>query len=481
MESMMKKLVCLVCALCLCLTLAVPTWADEGNPLGSATSIGTSGTVQGAITDDNKADFYRCTVSSGSSIEMKIKFTSYFDGLAVLEVLDSDGNELDTMYISENTDTHQSTESFTVFLNPGTYYLKVRGGLWDTGNYKMTYSTTALNNTDTTYDDEIASAHVLPLNTTINGILSKAAGDEIDIYKLNVPKAGVFKYNLKFYFKNIQVKLLDEDGNEINHEYFSWNDNLKMGSESFEIPLESGTYYLAYLREDDSGKYNVIQTYTDINSTEKEPNDTMEQAQSLKLGEKAVGMIAIGGDTDFYKISVPTKRNVTVSLPSKIDDTYLYVYDEEGNEIKRCYGSWNDNTKKSTLQKIYKLAAGTYYIQVKGEYRDSSYGTYTLTAATTKAPTQIKITTIKKTKKNWSGNRSIYVKLGKSSYAEGYQVYLARNSKFKGASKYIAESRSFTIGPLTKGTYYVKVRGYSQNSDGERIYGKFSTVKKIKL
>lgn len=481
MERMIKKLVCFVCAWCLCFASAVPAWAADGSSLAGATSIGTSGTVQGAITDENSADFYRCTVASGSSIEMKIKFTSYLGDLAILDILDSNGNELDSMNISTERDTHQGTESFTIYLNPGTYYLKVSGWLWDTGSYKMTYSTTALNNTDTTYDDEIASAHVIPLSTTVNGILSKAAGDEIDIYKLNVPKAGVFKYNLKFYFKNIQLKLLDEDGNEINHEYFSWNDNLKMGSESFEIPLEAGTYYLAYLREDGSGKYNVIQTYTDINSTEKEPNDTMEQAQPLKLGEKAIGMIAIGGDTDFYKINVPTKRNVTFSVPSKIDDTYLYVYDEEGNEIKRCYGSWNDNTKKSTLQKIYKLAAGTYYIQVKGEYRDSSYGTYTLTAATTKAPTQIKITTIKKTKKNWSGNRSIYVKLGKSSYAEGYQVYLARNSKFKGASKYVAGSRTFTIGPLSKGTYHVKVRGYSENSDGERIYGKFSTVKKIKL
>ncbi len=119
-------------------------------------------------------------------------------------------------------------------------------------------------------------------------------------------------------------------------------------------------------------------------------------------------------------------------------------------------------------------------MQIKNSY-DSYNGAYSLTAATTKAPTRIKITTFKKTKKNWSGNRSIYVKLGKSSYAEGYQVYLARNTKFKGASKYVADGRSFTIGPLTKGTYYVKVRGYSQNSDGERIYGKFSTVRKIKL
>lgn len=480
MERMMKKLVCFVCAFCLCLATAVPTWADDGNPLAGATSIGTSGTVQGVITDDNKADFYRYTVSAGSSVELKAKYTTDIKYSEVC-VLDGDGNELDYYYVSNNGDTGRKTENVSFLLNPGTYYIGVRRDMWSNGTYSMNYTTEILHNTDVTYDDTIATAHVLPLTTNVNGILSKASGDKIDLYKLNVANPGMLKYNIKFDFRYVYFKLLDKDGNEIKSWYFGWNDNLKLGTETLDISLESGTYYLEVLRDGYDGKYSFSQTYTDIGSTEKEPNDTMEQAQPLKLGEKAVGMISIGGDTDFYKINVPSKRNVTFSLPSKIDDTYLYVYDEEGNEIKRCYGNWNDNTKKSTLQKIYKLAAGTYYIQVKGQYRDSSYGTYTLTAATTKAPTQIKITTIKKTKKNWSGNRSIYVKLGKSSYTEGYQVYLARNSKFKGASKYVAESRSFTIGPLSKGTYYVKVRGYSENSDGERIYGKFSTVKKIKL
>lgn len=476
MERMMKKLVCFVCAFCLCLATAVPTWADDGNPLAGATSIGTSGTVKGTINQDNENDYYKYVVSGNSSVELKVTFTSHIYRVN-LKIFDAGGNETASSYIYANDDTNQITEKYTYYLNPGTYYIGVCRA-YDDGNYSLSFNTAALNNTDVTFDDTVASAHSIPLNTKVSGIVSEASNDEIDIYKLDVTKPGMMKYNFKFYMRTIYFKLLDAEGNEIEDWYCEWNDNLRMGTESIEFPLETGTYYIEILRTYYDGKYSFDQAYKDIGSTEKEPNNTLEQAQPLKLGEKVTGMIAIGDDTDFYKISVPTKRNITFTVPSKIKNSKIYIYNADGEEVNRAYTDWNDNTKKGTLKEIYKLPAGIYYVQMVSDYYN---GTYTLTASTTKAPTQGKITTIKRTKKDWFGNRSIYLKLGKSSYAEGYQIYVARNSKLKGASKYVSEGRTFTVGPLGKGAYYVKVRGYSKNSDGEYIYGKFSKVRSIRL
>ena len=477
MKLAMRKMLCFACVLCLCFTLAVPTWAADGNPLAGAGSMGTSGTVQGTITDDNKADYYKYTVAAGSSVELKIKFTSNLDAVK-LQVLDADGDVQDYSYISKDSDTNQKTENVTVYLNPGNYYIGIFRDFWSEGNYTMSFTTQLLNNTDTTYDDTVAIAHQLPLTTKVDGILSNFCGDKIDIYKLNVTKPGVMKYNFKFYMEDVHFILLDADGNEIKTWYFGWNDNLKMGTEAFEIPLESGTYYVEVLRDGYDGKYTFDQSYTDIGSTEKEPNDSLETAQVLPLGQKAIGLIAMGKDTDFYKITVPTKRNLTFTVPSKVNSLKLYVYNADGEEVKYAYSDWNDNTKRGTLKEIYKLPAGTYYVQV-----DSSYeGTYTLTASTTKAPAQSKITTIKRTKKDWFGNRSIYLKYNKSTNAEGYQIYVAKNSKFTGASKYTSDKRTATVGSFAVGkTYYVKVCGYSKNSDGEYIYGKFSAVKKVRL
>ena len=44
------------------------------------------------------------------------------------------------------------------------------------------------------------------------------------------------------------------------------------------------------------------------------------------------------------------------------------------------------------------------------------------------------------------------------------------------------KSTSKTITKLKKGkTYYVKVRAYTKDSKGKKVYGKYSNVKKVKI
>ena len=481
MKKLAQKLVCFMCVLALCLAQITPIMATDGNPLVGAKNLGCSGTVSGTLSEDKEIDYYRYIVTSESSVELGIKYTTKMSA-STISILDDDGNEYEHIYFSNRNDTGQQTENVSVLLNPGTYYIKIKPDFCYGSDYSMSYATKLLYNTDVNFDDSLGSAHVLPHTTKVSGILSEFCGDEIDVYRLNVDKAGVFEYGLKFYMNNLKMKLLDKDGNEINAWYFSWNDNLKMGTESFQIPLEPGVYYLEFLREYHDGKYNFEQNYTDIGSTEKEPNDLIEQAQTLKLEEKVTGMLAIGADTDFFKIDVPSKRNVTFSVPSKFKDLTMYIYDTEGNQIKSAFSNWNNNTNKGMLQKIYKLEAGTYYVQLKKYWLNGASGTYTFTVSTTKAPSTAKITSIKRTKKNWSGNRSIYLKWAKVGNVEGYQIYIAKNEKFRNADKYITDKRNYTTYSYRTGkTYYAKVRAYRVNSDGEYIYGKFSKVKKINL
>jgi hypothetical protein len=80
-------------------------------------------------------------------------------------------------------------------------------------------------------------------------------------------------------------------------------------------------------------------------------------------------------------------------------------------------------------------------------------------------------------------SRTITVKWKKVK-CSGYQVYIAKNSKFtKGLRKYTVPKSSTLykkVTKLRKGTYYyVKVRAYKMNGSS-KYYGKWSSVKKIK-
>lgn len=106
------------------------------------------------------------------------------------------------------------------------------------------------------------------------------------------------------------------------------------------------------------------------------------------------------------------------------------------------------------------------------------------TAKPTKAPTvSVKKVTIKKVKS--PSKKKIEVSWKKVSGVSGYQVYVGLNKKFtkgkktvtvKGASK----TKAVIKNVKRKKWYYAKVRAY-KNVNGEKKYGKWSSVKRVKV
>ena len=70
-----------------------------------------------------------------------------------------------------------------------------------------------------------------------------------------------------------------------------------------------------------------------------------------------------------------------------------------------------------------------------------------------------------------------------STGAEGYQIQYSKSSKMaKGVKKVNVTTKSVTIKNLSsKKTYYVRVRAYKLDSTGAKVYGEWSSVKKIKI
>lgn len=479
MSEFFKRVICLCCVLSLCISNIGIALAAGGSSLGSAENMGKSGIVEGEFYDNTQdgTEFYKYVVDQGNSVELKIKLTSQIFTTYVY-VYDAEGNRVydKDFYVDESIG--QKTEKFTFYLNPGIYYIGIHAG-YSVGKYSMEYETKVLNNFDTIDDNTLTNARSIPLTTKISGIVSEISDDNVDIYKLTVDKPGILKQKLKFYMGSISYRLLDQDGRELDENDSYWNGNTQIGIINLEYPLEKGVYYFAVERYGEDGRYEIEQHFYDIGSTETESNDLITEAQNISLGKKMTGIMGIGDESDFYKIHISSKRNITFNVQSKAYGMRVYLYDRAGDEIKCIYPEWNNNTKEGKIYKIYKLSEGDYYVQFKSPYE--TVGKYTFTISTTKAPSICKITKISGSKKYYFG-RKIYMKWTKSTGAEGYQVYIANNLNFKYANKYSTRECNYTTrGYKTGKTYYIKVRSYKKNSDGEYIFGKFSTVKKIKL
>ena len=104
---------------------------------------------------------------------------------------------------------------------------------------------------------------------------------------------------------------------------------------------------------------------------------------------------------------------------------------------------------------------------------------YTLYAKWTK----VKVAKVFITSAKNSKSKQILLKYKKVSSVKGYQISYSMDKKFKKAvTKKNTAKTSYTIKKLKKGkTYYVRIRAYKLDSTGGKVYGKYSSVKKVKI
>lgn len=95
---------------------------------------------------------------------------------------------------------------------------------------------------------------------------------------------------------------------------------------------------------------------------------------------------------------------------------------------------------------------------------------------------KVNVTKGKITKLKHVKPKKLEIKIGKVSGAKGYELVYADNSDFKHAVKKTLSVTSYTLNNIKKGkTYYAKVRAYKTDSAGRKVYGKYSSKKKIKI
>ena len=185
------------------------------------------------------------------------------------------------------------------------------------------------------------------------------------------------------------------------------------------------------------------------------------------------------------KITVTSSENssyqasCTVTVPYKI--TYkLNKGKNNASNPSTYYGK--KVTLKNPSRKGYAFAG--WYTDAKFKKKITSISSsaksdYILYAKWTK----VKVAKASLTSAKNSKSKQILLKYKKVSGAKGYEISYSTDKKFKkAATKKNTAKTSYTISKLKKGkTYYVRIRAYKVDSTGKKVYGKYSSVKKVKI
>lgn len=190
-------------------------------------------------------------------------------------------------------------------------------------------------------------------------------------------------------------------------------------------------------------------------------------------------------DKTTLSASVKTSSNRVTFTWKKVkgaDGYQIYQYNSKTRKYERLKTVLDPKVTSYTSK---ALSYGTTYsfkiraFQVK-ENGERTYGAFSKTIKASTAPGKVSSFTAKSSRK-----KEAAISWKKVKGAAGYQIY--RSDSLKGTYKRIKTvtgntSVKYTNKKLKSGkTYYYKVRAFSKTSSGTRIYGNFTSVKKVKV
>lgn len=258
----------------------------------------------------------------------------------------------------------------------------------------------------------------------------------------------------------------------------------------FETPLESENLilYAKWI----PGKYRVVFETGGGSCGEKEREVTF----GAELGELPVPKREAYAFVGWYTLPAGGERITERSVVTQTADFRIYArwiphtyrviyYLNGGTNDKRNPLSYNIESKNS---QFYAPVREGYTFE--GWYADAAFRVK-LTGITQGMSSNIpvyakwtKVTVGRAAITKLSSARAgrMTVKIKKITGAVGYEIRYSRKSNMKSAKTKTVSVRSKTITKLTKGKrYYVQVRAYKKDSKGEKVFGKWSKKKRVKI
>lgn len=334
--------------------------------------------VKGFMSWSDGLDVYKMSVPKPGRVS--IDFKSYIKSGVNIEVLDSDGVEQIggyEVYGASETNPLKWTPSFD--LEAGDYYIKVDQYRDHTGTYELKVNYKAAGNTEAEPNETAEQAKTLAFNKQVTGFISW--NDELDVYKVVLPKAGRLTVDFKSFIKaGVNISVLAEDGatgiagSEV---YGASETNPLKWVEG--LDLEAGIYFIKVDRyRDHTGTYELKANFAAANNSEKEGNQSPATANALTFSKPVTGFISWQDELDMYKVTLAKPGRIALDFRSNINaGVNLDILNRDGVTSiysTEIYGA--SETKTLKWVKTFDLKAGTYYLKVDN-YRDHT-GKYSI-------------------------------------------------------------------------------------------------------
>lgn len=215
------------------------------------------------------------------------------------------------------------------------------------------------------YDDDV-----------LHGVITEDNDKISYTFALNEPSCLFVNFSSED-LESVNLKIYDEDGQQIWSEYVNRND--RRIAYSKELQLIAGNYEFSVERSYTTGSYEleisseaVGESFTENKSLN---NNVLKAASNIDFNEGYVGQIALNDDVDLYAFNLESSGSVNINLHAEnIRNIEAKIYDKNGSEILSEEIYWNNDTSKiMSYSKEVQLTGGDYYFEISKTYYDGVY------------------------------------------------------------------------------------------------------------
>ncbi len=366
-----KKIISMILAVALVLSLAVGFVSAAGSNMDSATPINLGTQYNDSITALNTQDYYQFDLPESGRLKLQITAQIYKTNFALLDVNGSTVWEKTNQ--TWNSTSHEYNLEEDVDLTSGRYYFVVRQYGNSTGAYSFTLTCTSANESfpETTggTNNDMESASAISAGRTYYGQI--ANNDAVDYYKFSLTKSGRIHLDLTAGIYKTDYALCDANGYTLwEKTNQTWDKETHVYSLEDDFDLTTGTYYFCvrqYLR---TGNYSFKLTDTDANESFPESaggaDNEMETANPISIETTYRGQIALNDSVDYYRVRLTESGMMHLRITTQIYKTDLSLLDENGYTVwRKERATWNAATYECSLNEYLELNAGTYYFVVR--------------------------------------------------------------------------------------------------------------------
>ncbi len=385
--QLLPKILFAVCAFFLSANTlqAQTTETEPNNNPAQANKLPLNGNGSGAINPAGDLDWWKVTTNGDGNLFITLNNSGNQDA-KIISLYDTAGIILLKQVAVGNGIGGLNMDG----LAAGTFFIKISGSNGtETGAYILSDSLAKpAKANDKEPNNNIMQADILNLNDSTQGHVGyyyNNQRDTTDWYKVTTNEDGLLRITFD-NSGNVDAKtvlLYDTLGNPLLNGVNVGNGIGEMNTDG----LAAGTYYIQIKGTSglstEFGPYTLSDTLLlPGKANDKEPNNIITQAIRLKLNDSTQGHIGYyynnqRDTTDWYKVTTNSDGllRITFDNTSHFDTKTVVLYDTTGNPLLNSLNVGNGIGAMNTDG----LAAGTYYIQIKGASGlGNEFGPYSL-------------------------------------------------------------------------------------------------------